>query len=66
MLRGERAFFKYGIEHYTVSEVDVKSSEAIDFNVDGELAFVSDECHIKVLKEQMRIIVPKKTKEKYF
>lgn len=66
MLRGERAFFKYGIEHYMVNEVNVKSVEPIDFNVDGELAFVTDECQIKALKEEMRIIVPKKTAERYF
>lgn len=66
MLRGERAFFKYGIEHYTVSSVNVKSAEEIDFNVDGELAFITNECDIKVLREEVRMVVPKKTKERYF
>lgn len=66
MLRGEHAFFKYGIENYTVSNAFVKSSEPIDFNVDGELAFVTDECNIKVLKEEIKIIVSKKIKERYF
>lgn len=66
VLRGEKAFFKYGIEHYAISKVSVKSDDIIDFNVDGELGFSGTTCDISVVKEAIKIVVPKKIKDSYF
>lgn len=64
--RGEKAFKRYGIESYLVEDVEINASEDMSFNTDGEHAFTSNSCHLRVLKEAVNIIVPQKTKEKYF
>lgn len=64
--RGEKAFKRYGIESYLVSDVEILANEDMSFNTDGEHAFTSNSCHLRVLKEAVNIIVPQKTKEKYF
>lgn len=57
---------KKGIKTLSVSNVNIKSNEDIDFNTDGELAFSSKEATITVLPKAIHMIVSPKIKHKYF
>lgn len=66
VLFGDRNIFKHHTEHYHVSSLKIESPDAIEYTVDGEFAFKRECCNINILKEAVTMIVPEKTKEKYF
>lgn len=65
MLLGDLAL-KYGITTITTNEVKLKFAEPLSCNTDGEFAFRKSGCEIKCLPKAIKIVVPKKTKDKFF
>lgn len=63
---GDKNIFKYHTEHYHVSNLKIESAEPVEYTVDGEYAFKTEECNISLLKEAVTMIVPMKSKKKYF
>lgn len=57
---------KIGVNTYQASHVEINSSEKLYINTDGELALVTNNLVIDVLKNHLNIIVSDKIKNKYF
>ena len=57
---------RYGIEKYKVSKFHLKSEQELDFNLDGEFGFRKKECTVEIIPKAIKIMVPAKTKKRYF
>lgn len=55
-----------GIKTITASNMKIKVDHKVDFNVDGEKAFKTDEVTFDVIQGAVNILVPKKSKKRLF
>lgn len=58
--------WKKGITSISTNSFKIISENELAFNVDGELAFNSSVAECVVINKAIKIVVPKKTKKKYF